>query len=375
MPIKLKDLHLKPSRAKRKEPLWAGPQNDGPMGGVTFSMLSNYLCDKERFRLKVIEGLRAVGKFNVPIEFGNMWHVCEEEYAAKKPFQARLKEYVIKLCKEYKQDQDIINHWYNVILKQFPMYIEYWSKHEHRTGCVPIYQEKIFHIPIELPLHGEIYLRGKWDSVDYVKGQGIYVQENKTKSEINEAKLMSQLMFDLQTMLYVYTVQQSMKSDPKLGKYEKEGIRGVRYNVIRRDCPIRRHKAKKSSPEETIQHYYNRLYVDYFQANPEEWFGRWDVVITDNDIEFFTKKCLIPVLENICSDYDWWNYCIRNNVDVFDTLERCKVFKNPPQHYIYPFGIRNILDEGGSTELDNYLMTGSIVGLEYTDIMFRELQP
>src|SRR4051794_6290554 len=62
-------------------PLWKGPEEDG----ITFSLLSQFLVCRERFRVRVIEGLSAGGGFNHRIEYGSMWHTCEEALAAIAP--------------------------------------------------------------------------------------------------------------------------------------------------------------------------------------------------------------------------------------------------------------------------------------------------
>ena len=55
----LADITAKPTRPRR-EPLWKGPCALGKLGGLTQSMISSWLCDKERFRIKVIDGLKPV---------------------------------------------------------------------------------------------------------------------------------------------------------------------------------------------------------------------------------------------------------------------------------------------------------------------------
>jgi hypothetical protein len=42
-------------------------------------------------------------------------------------------------------------------------------------------------------------------------------------------------------------------------------------------------------------------------------------------------------------------------------------------HYRHPFGSVNWLDEGGASDLDEYLATGSEAGLQRIDDLFPEL--
>lgn len=67
------------------EPLWLGPCAEGPNGGVTQSMLQSYLGCRERFRLKYVLGLEPQPRFAKAMEYGNMWHACEEALAALPP--------------------------------------------------------------------------------------------------------------------------------------------------------------------------------------------------------------------------------------------------------------------------------------------------
>ena len=56
---KLKGVKL-PQSKKRNTPLWKGPTEDG----ITQSLLSRFLVCRERFRLKVIEGLAPEDRFS-----------------------------------------------------------------------------------------------------------------------------------------------------------------------------------------------------------------------------------------------------------------------------------------------------------------------
>jgi hypothetical protein len=43
-------------------------------------------------------------------------------------------------------------------------------------------------------------------------------------------------------------------------------------------------------------------------------------------------------------------------------------------HWRHPFGVYDALNEGGSSDLDEYLETGSTVGLEKASTLFPELE-
>lgn len=243
-------------------PLWKGPEDSGASGGVTQSLLNQFLSCRERFRVKYVLGLQPTQGFSRVLSFGEMWHVCEEAHAkepvgtkASDRWQGELTSYAQELCKKYPLAQDEISKWYGVILVQFPLYVAWWSKHKDVVQRTPLLQEEVFHVPYTLPSGRIVWLRGKFDSVDLVgkgKDAGIWLKENKTKSEIDEARLQRQLKFDLQTMLYLTAIEeyQRLLNQAKLPEHEWDNVlpnwkkmpgsvfdrptRGVNYNVVRK---------------------------------------------------------------------------------------------------------------------------------------------
>lgn len=389
-----------PQSRKRTSPLWKGPEEDG----ITFSLLCRFLCCRERFRLYVVEGLKPTDAFNHKIEYGNMWHVCEESFAKVgnlttvtkpgqlAPWQVNLVAYCTNLCRKYPTQQEQIDHWFNVCRVQFPEYITYWAKNKDVVERTPLLQEYVFNVPYRLSSGRTVKLRGKWDSVDLIgtgKSAGIYLQENKTKGDIKELQMKRQLSFDLQTMLYLVALyEQKMVRDKELkGKsirgipLKTDPILGVRYNIIRRPLSggtgtIRQHKPSKSNPQgEGKAEFYNRLLNDYIKADPKSYFMRWKVEISPADVEKFRRECLDPTLESLC---DWWNW-ITYSQDPFEINSVVELVGKPTPpcsiHWRHPYGVYNVLDEGGSSDLDEYLSTGSDVGLQRVEQLFGELQP
>ncbi len=353
-------------RKKSKEPLWKGPEVDG----VTQSMINAFLACRERFRLRHIEGLAGVDEFRHTIEYGQMWHVCEETYAAcgnptvelvSAPWVRELQDYCRALCKRYKHQQEQIEHWYQVCLVQFPLYVRYWKKHPDVKQRTPLLAEEVFNVPYELPSGRVVRLRGKWDSVDQV-GKGkkalVYLQENKTKGEIVESQIQNQLEFDLQTMIYLIALEVSFETFPPLA--------GVRYNAVRRPLSggkgsIRRHKATAKKAEETKEHFYARV-RETIEDDPGYFFMRWKVEVSSLDIRRFRQEFLDPILEQMCDWYHW----IASPAGVVDPFD-------DSHHWRTPYGIYSALAKGGSTELDEYLKSGSELGLQRNKPLFTEL--
>ena len=369
--------HINSSQGKtRKEPLWKGPEVDG----ITFSLLSRFLSCRERFRLLVVEGWRPEDRFNHRLEYGNMWHVCEESYAGTVvQWSERLMLYARSLCKRYPTQQEEIDKWYNVCKLQFPMYVDYWSKHPDVKDRTPIFQEQVFDVPYDLPSGRTVRLRGKWDSVDLIgkgRGAGIYLQENKTKGDIQENQIKRQMTYDLQTMLYLVALSECQGSvatkqfgiPDSWNRVKDVNLAGVRYNVIRRPLSggkgtIVQHKPTKSNPlGETRSQYYARLKT-ILEEDLSSHFMRWKVEISEGDILRFRRECLDPILEQLCKWWDAIKMCPTGEVALSEALT-----------WRHPFGSVNWLDEGGSSDLDEYLATGSTVGLRQVEELFPELK-
>jgi hypothetical protein len=374
-------------KQKIKQPVQQGPVWKGPtVDGITFSLLSRFLSCRERFRILTIKGIKPNPTFNPKASYGNMWHICEEEYAADNNWYHfdQLKLYANELAAEYPQNHHEIAKWYNVVKVQFPIYVDYWSRQPDNQHKQPIFQEEVFDVVYNLPSGRKVRLRGKFDSVDYIsKGmmKGVWLQENKSKGDPKPLQIQRQLKFDLQTMLYLVVLQEliSIHSLP-ISPQKDCVIKGVRYNVIRRPLSggkgsIVQHKPTKKNPQgESSEDYYARL-SQIIKDSPQDFFMRWDVEINQKDIDNFKRKCFNPLLEQLCDWYDWvkdgkdpWRKPDREGLVYSDDAEPNGI------HYQHPFGVYNVLDEGGSSDLDEYLESGSMVGLTRVDDLFPELK-
>lgn len=339
-------------------PIWKGPEEEG----VTQSLLSKFIVCRERFKLLVVDGLSTLDRFNHRLGYGNMWHICEEHFCNNDDWEKPLKEYCEKLCSQYRMQQEEIVHWYNICCKQFPIYVEWYRDHDKSLNKTPIFQEEVFCVPYELRSGRVVKLKGKFDSVDMIKADKesfIILQENKTKGDIDELQIQKQLSFDLQTMFYLVALK-------KCGKVQENKIRGVRYNVVRRPLSggkgtIRKHQPSKSNPlGETDEQFYTRL-ASYISDDPKYYFMRWDIDIYPTDYTKFITEFLDPCLDNLCW---WWDFVTKKEND----------YPPPSPHYRTPYGIFNPITDGAATDLDEYLRTGSTVGLRKVETLFPELE-
>lgn len=342
----------------QQQPLWQGPESDGDQGGVTQSILGRHLVCRERSRLKLIEGWSEADSFRVALEYGSMWHEADDALAANKDWRVALINYATKLSKRYPLVGDQINKWYQVCSLQFPIYVKYWEENQDVVDRIPIYQEKVFRHPYRLPSGRTVYLRGKYDAVDLIGGKrpGVYLGENKAKGTIDGTTIERELSFNLQTLLYLVVLSE----DPLL----IQRVRGVRYNVIRRPLSSGKHtirpkKATKRIPAESMEDYYHRL-GGLIEGEPDHYFHRWKQEVSTAELTNFKTQFLDPCLEELCKWYDW--------VTTGDPWRMGNKI-----HWRSPYGIYNLMD-GKPSELDEYLLSGSTLGLEKTDNLFPELE-
>jgi len=371
--------------------VWLGPCAAGWNGGVTQSMLGRFLCCRERFRIKYILGLEPHEKWNHRLGYGNMWHVCEEALASEVSHFGEvigttivkddLQNHIGEQFNSYPLQREEIAHWGNVCAMQFPEYVKFWQNHPDVRNRTPLFQERVFDVPYRLPSGRIVRLRGKFDAGDLLIDEttgalgGVYLQENKTKGDIDRAQVERQLDFDLQTMFYL-TALYGESSQPgwyKLENGDYKRICGVRYNVVRRPLSggkgnIKPHAAKSTKKTfkaaETMEAFYERLRRDYIAAEPDYWFFRLRCEISEREVSVFRQTCLDPVLEQLC---DWYQ-----EVTGAD-LTPAQPYRTP-LNYRHPFGIYNPLEENGATEYDAYMRTGSVVGFRRITELFSELK-
>lgn len=358
-----------PKSKKRQRPLWKGPEVDG----VTQSMLSKFMVCRERFRLLVVEGLKPVDRFNHRIEYGQMWHKCEEHSYSEEGWRQALRDYCLKLVEKYPTESTQVDKWYNVCKTQFPIYTKHWQSYDKDNKRKRSLSEVVFCEKLELPGGKVVKIRGKWDGVSAFGTRksaydgmytNVYMDEHKTKGDIKEEQLHTQLGFDLQTMIYLTAMHHAAFTKPT----EYVAPNGVLYNVIRRPLSggkgsIKQLKPTNKNPAgESETEFYARLGRDYIEDDPNYFFMRWKTEVSYKDIEKFCVEFLRPTLNQLC---DWW-----------DWVSSPEGLKNPfanPIHWRTPYGFYNVLAEGGSTEMDKYLANGSELGLTRNAKLFTEL--
>ena len=98
---------------------------------------------------------------------------------------------------------------------------------------------------------------------------------------------------------------------------------------------------------------------EHIKEHQDEYFMRWEVNLTDEDLEKFKEQTLYPMLMDLVR---WWE-------TVTSTEKTCS-----PNHYLMPFGVFNPLCFGTGGPYFNYLATGSERELIEVENYFPELE-
>tara|TARA_R110002020_G_scaffold115383_2_gene265299 strand:+ start:65 stop:1075 length:1011 start_codon:yes stop_codon:yes gene_type:complete len=277
--------------------------------GVTYSFLDEWLLDREQARLSYVEGWSSKG-LAVPLDFGLAFHDCLEWVAKGRSPKTIHKKVIAPYLEKrlggknkLRPDEVIkLTELLRSVEVVFQEYASYWEKYD--ADMQYIYQEKSFKVDHTLPSGKDMPLRGRWDAV-YKENGKIWLMENKTKGQIDEEGILASLPFDLQTMLYVHTLQEHLG----------QKVEGVLYNVIRRPG-LRRRKT------EQIGEFIDRIQDDVVKR-PQHYFMRWRVEFLSEDIKTWVSKSLNPILEQVMQ---WWESIQNNPFEPWDS----------PLHYQNP---------------------------------------
>lgn len=326
-----------------KKPKW-----DLYVDGISYSLLCKFRNCRERFRIRTVEGLRPSERRDA-MEFGTIFHKALE-YAAQKNTTSQIITKLVKFYKDTSVDPMLVRQACILV----PHYNKYYASDKYNY----VAQEEVFDVPYKSSVTGKIVrLRGRRDEV-FKRNGALWLQENKTKTTIDEAKIIQTLPFDLQTMLYVY----SMTHD-----YKGQKIGGVLYNVIRR--PSQRQKVNESD-NQYLQRINDEVAEDVSKALAENtsshYFKRYEVELAPSDITNFYNKTLVPLVENVVV---WWESIKQNPFNPWVDAQG----KPNPHHWQTPFGIFDPMTLGVGDYYD-YVTSGSKLGLEEIETCFPELQ-
>lgn len=323
---------MPPRRTTNRQPVW-----DLYRDGISYSLLSRFINCRERFRIYAVEGLAPVDTTD-SLEFGTIFHKLLE-YHAKGYNISQLERLLTK-------DKVATSFLGRMALEIFRIYIDTWK--EQDAGIQYVSQEEVFRTTIYLPSGRKVDLRGKFDEIFRDKS-GLWLQENKTKSQIDEISLEHTLPFDLQVMLYCNCIKRIYNEAPM----------GVLYNIIRKP-------GLKQKVKETDSDFLKRIVAD-INSRPEWYYVRYKISFGPNDIDNFANRTLFPLLEQVCL---WWESIKANPFQPWTLPDG----STNPHHFSRPFGVYDSFKNGRGEYFD--LITRNVThGLGSISTVFPELAP
>lgn len=351
--------------------LWQGPHTDG----VTYSLLCKFLVCRERFRLKVQHGIVPDQGFSHAMEFGSLWHACEEAAHDRQDFKQAALKYAKVLYARYPNDKTQIDYWTAICLHVFPVY---WSQRQSTSYCSSVLQEMPFRVPAPpvgrntVPVN-PVYLRGKFDAIHIIDNE-LWLQENKTKGDIDPDALSAVIDKNFQTMIYLWAILYCTSVSPPIKSKTPEdethrllysqhakshgavrGIGGTIYNVVRR--PLSSRHSIKQKKKESQKEFFQRIAED-IASKPNEFFFRWTKRVSQETINCYARDTIAP----ICASLAAWYALMSSGV------------VEGPHHWTSPFGVYNSLGNGLRGDYWDLLSRGSTMSLTTISDLFPELK-
>ncbi len=216
---------------------------------------------------------------------------------------------------------------------QFPLYVDHWKKSDRKREY--IFWEEDFQYAYKLPSGRVIPLFGRFDA-GFRVGKSTYLQENKTKGNIDHEGLMHSAHKDLQVMYYTICMRRLYPN-----------VRGTLYNIIKR--PLSDRFPLRQKKTESRKEFHQRVLTG-IDENREQHFSRYTIPTTNHDVEIFKRQTFIPLLETVA---DWWDSIKDNPHDPWGSSH----------HWVRPYGVYDPMTLGRRGDLFGYLTTGSRQGI------------
>lgn len=251
--------------------------------GITQSLLTAFLNCKLRCKL-ILEGWQTPTP-KESLFFGSLFHkLLEEHYTLESEYIVDLGDFLKTENKLYSSiTSEIKEKSFAMAEALYEPYTDFWGMKDGQKDWIEL--EPVFEVLATIPRFSDrkkIPLRGRIDGVFRLKGK-LWLLETKTKSQIDEYGLQTQLALDFQNLFYI------MVAEELFG----EGIAGVLYNVIRKP----QLRQKKGEP---LEKFAQRM-KDDVESRPEHYFKRYEVKYTLRNIKEFRQE-----LQPLLTDYCFW---------------------------------------------------------------------
>lgn len=346
---------------QRIETLW-NPYRDG----VTYSLLSKFMGCRERTRLAYVEGWTSK-HFNVPMEFGNIFHLLKEFKYSGKSMEETLKIADTYINSKINKNQlsasqtNELNCLKGLAVITFKEYCKFWdnnptfskgAKKWTDKNLVFKHLERKFRHPFTLSTGSVITLTGKIDGefIDPIS-RNFRIMENKTKQRVEDVEIETLLKNNTQTTMYLLANKLSFNAMPD----------GVVFNVIRRT-------SMKPRVNETAEDYVSRIGTD-IRSRPDFYFMRWVVDVTEEDLSNFIDRSLDPLL---CQLVEWWESIKDAPFDPWKVKSKRGSKKNI-LHYARPLGVYSGGTKDIADDFKEIVINGDYGEFEQRAEVFPEL--
>jgi RecB family exonuclease len=238
--------------------------------GLSVSAIELFLLCPEQFRLKYAEGLRSF-RTSAALDFGNLWHwMLSRAHDTRYKKQMNLDRTLTEVDGEWRLDhpqayEKQIQEWQMSLAKTRALWPVYAKKFAGDWKRKWLGVEKNFSVKYEITNKRTTKLHGIWDGV-FEDSKQLWLQETKTKSQIDEFEIEDTLHLDNQVMMYLWTMQEVYGRQPA----------GVEYNVIRN--PGMRLKAQETLPE------FERRLKEEIRRDDDHYFKRWRLTVTKEQL-------------------------------------------------------------------------------------------
>ena len=288
-----------PAKKKFGLPRRAGYEYHVDRDGVSQGALATYLECRERARLSQILGWTSAAP-SMPLilgsighEFLDWWHKegtlerDEQECAVTRAVQTVLKELSPKqMTTGFKDelDEDLA-----IIRELLFAYARRHAKVDRAVDWICSEDEFLFRVD-GTPVRGKI--DGGFRSG---KGKTARMLESKFKARWSEEAMTDWLPLDIQTGMYITAMKHDHELRDRLKLRKGEVVRSFRYDVTRKP-QLRRRKE-----ERTVE--FTQRVAEDLRVRPEHYFHRWDVELTDADLQRHEERVFKLVRE-----YRAWAY-------------------------------------------------------------------
>lgn len=165
------------------------------------------------------------------------------------------------------EEQNFIEENLGMLEVVLPRYFNYYKKDFKKVKWAEL--EQMFRVPS--PLEG-VDIVGRIDGAFWLGKKELCLQENKTKSRIEEETLTDSLVFDPQVMTYIYALVKKYGVTPK----------HCLYNIIRRP-------GERQGKKENV-HQFRKRVDERIRLEPEHYFVRYEISISKPDYNRFVES-------------------------------------------------------------------------------------